>query len=260
MNYLKYIEHDAENLQFFLWYRSYVDRWMKLPESEKALAPEWTTAQAEALPADATVRPRKVDPMVASILKGTDFDEKTPAKTSTNEKVDPFRDGARTPSSEDSKRGDLANSEYGSSFGDSKTLNSSHTHVVKADEAFENAGLQWKPCKSSFRPEAYLAKLITSQSLLNLTVRKSVVSLPSTWPMKLHVSSISQAVSAMPSWLHSNKPLTPLPSSPLSRPLNGLCAVRPTPTSFAGPSATATVLVLFLLVASVLEVSLLVSS
>lgn len=40
MNYLKYVEYSAENLQFFLWYRSYVARWSQLPENESKLSPE----------------------------------------------------------------------------------------------------------------------------------------------------------------------------------------------------------------------------
>ena len=47
MNYLKYIELSAENLQFFLWYRDYVSRFDGLPANEKALSPEWTVEQAE---------------------------------------------------------------------------------------------------------------------------------------------------------------------------------------------------------------------
>lgn len=41
MDYLVYVEHNAENLQFFLWYRSYVRRFEALSEQEKVLSPEW---------------------------------------------------------------------------------------------------------------------------------------------------------------------------------------------------------------------------
>ena len=47
MNYLVYIEHSAENLQFFLWYRDYLKRFDELPPNERALAPEWSAEQAE---------------------------------------------------------------------------------------------------------------------------------------------------------------------------------------------------------------------
>lgn len=41
MNYLKYIELSAENLQFYLWLRDYTKRFEQLSEYEKALSPEW---------------------------------------------------------------------------------------------------------------------------------------------------------------------------------------------------------------------------
>jgi hypothetical protein len=40
MDYLVYIEHSAENLQFYLWYRDYVRRWNSLPTSQRALSPK----------------------------------------------------------------------------------------------------------------------------------------------------------------------------------------------------------------------------
>ena len=93
MNYLKYIEHSAENLQFFLWYRSYAERFSQLPESERALSPEWTVAQAEAEAAAAVTKNRKlVNPQVAQVFKGTDFEKKVP-KTNVND----FTDDVSTP-------------------------------------------------------------------------------------------------------------------------------------------------------------------
>lgn len=48
MNYLKYIELAAENLQFYLWVRDYTKRFNNLPASDRALAPEWTVSQVDA--------------------------------------------------------------------------------------------------------------------------------------------------------------------------------------------------------------------
>jgi hypothetical protein len=39
MDYLVYIAHDAENLQFYLWYRDYEKRFNRLKQNEKALSP-----------------------------------------------------------------------------------------------------------------------------------------------------------------------------------------------------------------------------
>lgn len=46
MDYLMYVAHDVENLQFFLWFRDYCARWEALSDSEKALSPEWKGSTA----------------------------------------------------------------------------------------------------------------------------------------------------------------------------------------------------------------------
>ena len=40
MDYLVYVEHSAENLQFYLWYQDYVRRWKALSADQRALSPE----------------------------------------------------------------------------------------------------------------------------------------------------------------------------------------------------------------------------
>jgi hypothetical protein len=45
MDYLVYVEQNAEPLQFFLWYCDYVDRWSKLLPRQKALAPVWDASR-----------------------------------------------------------------------------------------------------------------------------------------------------------------------------------------------------------------------
>ena len=80
MNYLIYIEHAAENLQFFLWYRDYVKRFDAMPASERALAPVWTMEQAEAEAMinqnnQSTLGPKTVSAETAAVFKGTDVSE-----------------------------------------------------------------------------------------------------------------------------------------------------------------------------------------
>lgn len=42
MDYLVYVELNAENLQFYLWYKDYVERWEnEVPDGDKALSPAW---------------------------------------------------------------------------------------------------------------------------------------------------------------------------------------------------------------------------
>lgn len=47
MDYLIYVEHDAENLQFYLWYRSYVERFNALPSHQQRLSPPWTAERKD---------------------------------------------------------------------------------------------------------------------------------------------------------------------------------------------------------------------
>jgi hypothetical protein len=42
MDYLLYVEHAAENLQFYLWFDDYSRRFKAIPESQKILSPKWT--------------------------------------------------------------------------------------------------------------------------------------------------------------------------------------------------------------------------
>lgn len=134
MNYLIYIEHAAENLQFFLWYRDYTRRFHAAPASETALAPEWTQAMEE----DAIARIQKdavskvkrgPTTTVMSIFQGTDF-EKT-----LEIHLDAVRDPFSTPP--------------GSSAGDGASFSGSEVTLPmrQAREAFYTAGAE-RPCKS----------------------------------------------------------------------------------------------------------------
>ncbi|KAK4043560.1 hypothetical protein C8A01DRAFT_12949 [Parachaetomium inaequale] len=46
VDYLFYVEHNAETLQFFLWYWDYIQRWSSLLPRQKALSPPWDPEQA----------------------------------------------------------------------------------------------------------------------------------------------------------------------------------------------------------------------
>ena len=49
MDYLVYIEHNAENLQFYLWYKDYVRRFGTLSGNEKKLSPVFNVDVSESL-------------------------------------------------------------------------------------------------------------------------------------------------------------------------------------------------------------------
>ena len=146
MNYLIYIEHDAENLQFYLWFQDYSARFEKLPASEKVLSPAWNQSQANSEAAGNSPTKRsstRVNPQAAAVLKDTDFADGKPQPRV--EGADPFITPDKTPSL-DEKRDVL--SEYGSSTGVKSTTASSAAHRSVAEHAFEDAGMQWKPCMS----------------------------------------------------------------------------------------------------------------
>lgn len=149
MNYLKYIEHAPENLQFFLWLHQYTDKFEALPASERALSPEWTMSmqESEKLANEQKNRPMKVSADTAAALKGTGLDS-TPRITET-EKPNPFGTPDRSPSEET----DRAPMSF-SSIQDDKSsawmsMHTSSTEEAKkrAGDAFGEAGLKWQPCK-----------------------------------------------------------------------------------------------------------------
>ncbi|KAI5210251.1 hypothetical protein AUEXF2481DRAFT_25054 [Aureobasidium subglaciale EXF-2481] len=158
MNYLKYIEHSAENLQFYLWYKDYVERFDNLPASEKALSPEWSAAQMDA----ETARParRKRAPTeIATVLQGTDFADTVPLHA---EKRDPFNDPA-SDSPEMMMKAPVSPtfSEFDSSYtSDERPVSSRSDFHRKADEALGDAGIKWKPFTAQpFREE--MTRIIT---------------------------------------------------------------------------------------------------
>jgi hypothetical protein len=143
MNYLKYIEYSAENLQFFLWHRDYTARWESLRESEKTLSPEWkpSNADPDGITLASPARPKRVAPQIMEVLKNTDFADQPKDVT-----PDPFY--LHTPNKSGSFDDKHEMSEYGSSFGDEKTLLSSSASYQRlaTDQAFDEAGMKWKPC------------------------------------------------------------------------------------------------------------------
>jgi len=140
MNYLKYIEFSAENLQFFLWFRDYCARFEQLPESEKALSPPWTLEHAEADGSAKSTKSRNYNPQIAAMLQNSGFGDE--AAKAHVDSVDPFNTPPK--SSEDTRR-DLTGSEYSSTITDEKTLTGSHAHQAAAEQAFDEAGLKLKP-------------------------------------------------------------------------------------------------------------------
>ncbi len=147
MDYTKYIEHDSENLQFYLWYRDYVKRFSELPEGDRRLAPEWTVEQANAEAAAARLeeKPKKLTPAVAEVLKGTDFDN--PTKTTVSEfHPDPFKDPPKTPNTPKDERESMSPSSVGWNDESSTLRGGPFNHTKAAAVAFDSVDVP-QPCK-----------------------------------------------------------------------------------------------------------------
>ena len=150
MDFLRYIEYDAENLQFYLWYKGYCERFQKLSDSEKKLASEWTAEQAlaERTMAEKEKLPKKMANNAAAVFKGTDFD--STAKIGISEAApNPFNTPPRTPSAADHES--MVPSTIGYSE-DATTLRAGTIdHGKRTEAAFEDAGTL-QPCMFSNSP------------------------------------------------------------------------------------------------------------
>lgn len=150
MSYLIYVEHAAENLQFYLWFKDYEKRFNTNPTTDVRLAPEWTRAMQDVtilkIRKEQADKMRK-EPAAAAIFKGTDFEKKPTAQDrSMSGTIDPFS----TPPS--SSKGDEA-----SIFSATNTMNSLNatSYTSQATDAFQTAGTQ-QPCKLTSSQRFYI--------------------------------------------------------------------------------------------------------
>lgn len=140
MNYLKYIELAAENLQFYLWLRDYTKRFNELPANEQALSQPWTKESNEP---ETPTRPKQPTADTAALFNGTDFSNGAAAQVVESEKHNPFFTPPRTPNDETKRDAGASLDSYEGSlpFGGKKD------HNDRASGAFQGAGLKWKPCE-----------------------------------------------------------------------------------------------------------------
>lgn len=147
MNYLIYIERSAENLQFFLWYRDYCQRFSQLSASDSSLAREWTpekSVEAESHAALSAVGNKKISPEVTAAFKGTDFAPRDTAVPDFNPPFNPFHTPPQTPPDGRS----MMSSEFGWGS-DASTLHSSKrtNFAQKAASAYEAVDVKVQPCE-----------------------------------------------------------------------------------------------------------------
>lgn len=142
MNYLIYVEHSAENLQFYLWYKDYVKRFHEANSPDISFAPAWTqTMEDEAV---AKIRKEHATktcspPGAASIFRGTDFEKKVPEMPENA--LNPFNSPPQSSNGGSNK---------GSIDAASRTtpIAISGSYSSQAADAFQSAGARL-PCRST---------------------------------------------------------------------------------------------------------------
>ncbi|KAH0538089.1 hypothetical protein FGG08_005301 [Glutinoglossum americanum] len=180
MNYLKYIEYAAENLQFFLWYKDYCKRFDQLDGAKKALAPVWTAAQvdAETTAAQSLATSQSKSRDAAAVFGGTIF-ATGPKSPGSEPAGDPFATPPRSAAGDsrtDLERASVSVWEVSSVEAVSE---STKGYSKAAAGAFENANLNWQPFTiQPFRDE--IARIIAtyiaegSPRELNLSARERI--------------------------------------------------------------------------------------
>jgi hypothetical protein len=131
MDYLVYVEHNAENLQFYLWYKDYVRRFNELPQEEKVLSPEWVPGVNEApdLTQGAEKKTANFKRQTIAAMMETGYAGKGAEVFGEDKDTGNLR---RTSAVKDTA------SFIGSTVSDSTTLTTA--------EVTAQAGLKWQPC------------------------------------------------------------------------------------------------------------------
>ncbi|EPS38141.1 hypothetical protein H072_8117 [Dactylellina haptotyla CBS 200.50] len=75
LNYLRFIEHSPEHLEFYLWHEDYVKRFDALTEEEKARSPAWESTKP-AVPGKETSSAVSTIRSTSTVSRGSSFDDK----------------------------------------------------------------------------------------------------------------------------------------------------------------------------------------
>lgn len=156
MDYLVYVSHDAENLQFYLWLQDYTKRFYAAPRPEQVLSPPWFDAEA-------------AQPSSYNATTATTTDGDKPPRTGDKSRVDlaeyemkyeiAVAAAAATAGGGDHQHPPLSPvlsvqgyEKYGGGFDNKSVLsgiNSTRTIADSVDDANTQMGLKWQSCKSS---------------------------------------------------------------------------------------------------------------
>ena len=125
MQYLVYVSHDAENLQFWLWLQDYIQKFLTLPRSEQILSPPWSPRDAALITAHQDQPPRGFRKALMGL---NDFGVSLESLSNTKPPVPAARNFDKI------------------SF-DSGAASSHQTIAASVDEANAQAGLKWQSCR-----------------------------------------------------------------------------------------------------------------
>lgn len=125
MDYLVYVSHDAENLQFWLWLQDYTRRFYAAPRSEQVLSPPWYQVEAPHPLGNATEAPPRTS------------DKKQPNVSQYNVNFDNVE---QTVSPQFDKQSFMSGPNSNQSVADS------------VEDANHQMGLKWQSCMFCFVP------------------------------------------------------------------------------------------------------------
>jgi hypothetical protein len=137
MDYLVYVAHDAETLQFYLWLQDYTKRFNALKSLERGLSPEWKAEEADEKPTDRRVT--KVAPQGVP-MDFDDLDKKNGSSIHMSELASPTKLGFDFDEPPMSPSATI--SDYESFI--SKSVRSQKSIVELAEDANAQAGLKWQ--------------------------------------------------------------------------------------------------------------------
>lgn len=153
MDYLVYVSHDAENLQFYLWLQDYTKRFYAAPRPEQVLSPPWFDAEAAAQPSSYNATDGDKLPRIGdkSRVDLAEYEMKyeiavAAAAAAGGEHQHPPLSPVLSAQGYE---------KYGVGF-DSKSvlsgINSTRTIADSVDDANTQMGLRWQSCRSSSLP------------------------------------------------------------------------------------------------------------
>jgi hypothetical protein len=206
MNYLLYVEHAAENLQFYIWFKDYEQRFEALSASQKDLSPEWTEALAEAAASAAHAKSfaeQNLPLEAAGVLKGTELDNVPKAIADQIMKQNPFTTPSVTASDASTydEEIDFSYSTRSSVWSGPRTGSNAGSHRSMgtrkgAASAYEGADQEWQPC--SYCPQIIRLTLtntftVTMQPFREEISRIMVSYIADGSPRELNISSRDRA-------------------------------------------------------------------